>query len=313
MATISILVLGYISLTRLPLALMPEMQSSRLRVQVDYPSSSPEEIERIISRPLEQYLSTLNGLETISAQSRTSGSNISLEFVDGMDMDLVALEVRDRLDQARPSLPDDVERIMIRRWQTTDMPVIQFSIGWTGDKDSLYRVVDEIIRRRIERINGVASVDLRGADEKQIIVEVDDGLLQAYGIDSFTLSQALNSNNVSLTGGYIISGEKKFTLRSIGEYKTAEDIKRVPLTKNGLTIGDVAQVRFDFPKQYNFSRLNGEDAVTMMVYKASTANVVAVCAGIREELKAIQELPAVKGKLTIQIFFDTSSTRSWIP
>ena len=306
MATISVLVLGYISLTRLPLALMPEMQSSHLRVQVDYPSSSPEEIERTISRPLEEYLSTLNGLETITAQSRTSGANISLEFVDGMDMDIVSLEVRDRIDQARGDLPDDVERIMIRRWQTTDMPVFRFAIGWTGDKDSLYRVVDEIISRRIERISGVASVDLRGADEKQIIVEVDDGLLQAYGIDSYTLAQALNSNNVSLTGGYIISGEKKFTLRSIGEYTTIEDIKGVPLTKNGLTIGDVAQVRFDFPKQYNFSRLNGEDAVTMMVYKASTANVVAVCKGIREELEAIQEIPSLKGLLTIQIYDDMS-------
>ncbi len=306
MATISVLVLGYIALTRLPLALLPEMSSSHLRVQVDYPSSSPEEIERIISRPLEEYLSTLNGLESISTWSRTSGANVSLEFVDGMDMDIVSLEVRDRLDQARANLPDDVERIMIRRWQTTDMPIFRFAIGWTGDKDSLYRVVDEIITRRIERINGVASVDLRGADEKQIIVEVDDGLLQAYGIDSFTLSQALNSNNISLTGGYIMSGDKKFTLRSIGEYRTIEDIKKVPLTRNGLTIGDVADIRFDFPEQYDFSRLNGEEAVTMMVYKASTANVVSVCQDIQEELVAIQEMPSLSGKLTIQVYNDQS-------
>ena len=102
MATISVLVLGYIALTRLPLALLPEMSSSHLRVQVDYPSSSPEEIERIISRPLEEYLSTLDGLESISTYSRTSGSNVSLEFRDGMDMDMASLEVRDRIDQARP-------------------------------------------------------------------------------------------------------------------------------------------------------------------------------------------------------------------
>lgn len=306
MATISVLVMGYIALTRLPLALLPEMSSSHLRVQVDYPSSSPEEIERIISRPLEVYLSTLDGLESISTNSRTSGSSISLEFKDGMDMDMVSLEVRDRLDQARPELPDDVERINIRRFQTTDMPIFRFSIGWTGDKDNLYRVVDEIVTRRIERINGVASVDLRGADEKQVMIEVDDGLLQAYGIDSYNLSQVLNSNNISLTGGYIMSGDKKYTLRSIGEYKTIEDIKSVPLTRNGITIGDVADVRFDFPEQYNFSRLNGEDAVTMMVYKASTANVVAVCEGIQAELAAIQEIPSLKENLFIQIFDDQS-------
>ena len=306
MATISVLVMGYIALTRLPLALMPEMSFSHLRVQVDYPSSSPEEIERIISRPLEVYLSTLDGLESISTNSRTSGSSISLEFKDGMDMDMVSLEVRDRLDQARPELPDDVERINIRRFQTTDMPIFRFSIGWIGDKDSLYRVVDEIVTRRIERINGVASIDLRGADEKQVIIEVDDGLLQAYGIDSYNLSQALNSNNVSLTGGYIMSGDKKYTLRSMGEYKTIEDIKSVPLTRNGITIGDVAEVRFDFPEQYNFSRLNGEDAVTMMVYKASTANVVAVCEGIQAELDAMQEIPSLKENLSIQVFDDQS-------
>lgn len=306
MATISVLVLGYIALTRLPLALLPEIEGSHLRVQVDYPSSSPEEIERTISRPLEEYLSTLDGLESISTWSRTSGANVSLEFLDGMDMDMVSLDVRDRLDQARTELPDDVERIMIRRWQTTDMPIFRFSIGWTGDKDSLYRVVDEIVTRRVERINGVASVDLRGADDKQIIVEVDDGLLQAYGLDSFSLSQALNNNNVSLTGGYIMSGDKKYTLRSIGEYKTIDDIKRVPLTENGLTIGDVAEVRFDFPKQYDFSRLNGEEAVTMMVYKASNANVVSVCQSIREELEAIEAMPSLEGNLTIQIYDDMS-------
>ncbi len=306
MVTISILVLGYIALTRLPLTMLPELSSSNLRVSVDYPSSSPEEVRRSITRPLEEYLSTLDGLEKIESTSSSSGSSVRLEFKDGMDMDLAALEVRDRIDQVRNDLPDDVERVRIRRWQTTDMPVFRFSVSWDGEREDLFRLVEDVVTRRLERVEGVASVDLRGVDAKQIIVELNDRLLQTHGIDVFQLSQTLRNNNVNLSGGYVIEGGTKYTLRTVGEFASVEEIEALPLPGGRITIGDVASVRYDFPERDSFARLNGIEAVTVSVYKASTANVVGVCRGVQKELETIRDLPTMEGRLNFKVFFDQS-------
>ncbi|MDA2927870.1 efflux RND transporter permease subunit, partial [Acidobacteria bacterium AH-259-G07] len=306
MVTVSILVLGCISLGRLPLTLLPEYSSSSLSVFVNYPSSSPEEVERNITRPLEGVLSTLNSLKSIRSTSSSSGSSIRIEFEQGTNMDLVSLEIRDRLDQVRNQLPDDIERVYLRRWQTTDFPVFRFSIGWSGDRDKLYQFTEEVLRRRLERIDGVANLDVRGLDAKEIIIDLDENLLHAHGIDVFNLRQVLRTNNINLSGGYIIEGGKKYTLRTVGEFMDLEDISSLPLQRGRLTLGDVASVRYDFPLKNSFARLNGQDAVTMYVYKASTANVVSVCRAIREELEAIEREPAYSGQLTIQVFRDQS-------
>jgi HAE1 family hydrophobic/amphiphilic exporter-1 len=306
MATLSVLVLGYISLGKLPLTLLPELSSSHLRVQVDYPSSSPEEVQRNITKPLEEFLSTLDGLERIDSNSSNSGASIGIEFKDGMDMDMAALEVRDRIDQVRNLLPTDVERVQIRRWQTTDMPVFRFSVGWKGDRESLFQVTEDILIRRLERVDGVANVDLRGVEEKQIIVTLNDRALQAYGVDVFNLSQVLRTNNTNLSGGYVIEGEKKYTMRTVGEFTTVEEIRNLPIAGGRLILGDVAKVEYAFPERDSFSRLNGEEAITVYVYKASTANVVEVCQGVRKELESIAELPNLKGKLEFQVYNDQS-------
>ena len=306
MVTVSTLVLGFISVGLLPLTLLPEFASSNLRVSVDYPSSSPEEVRRNITRPLEEYLSTLDGLEKIESTSSNSGSSIRLEFQDGMDMDIASLDVRDRIDQVRNDLPDDVERVRIFRFQSTDMPIFRFSVGWKDDRESLFRFTEDVLKRRLERIDGVANVDLRGSEAKQIIVDLNEARLQGYGVDIFNLGQTLRMNNLSLSGGYIVDGQKKYTLRVVGEYATPEEIEDLPLQGGRLKVGDVAGVSYEFPERESFSRLNGEEAVTVYVYKASTANVVSVCRGVREELELIQKMPTYSGKLAVQVYSDQS-------
>jgi len=306
MATLSVLVLGYISLGKLPLTLMPELTSSHLRVEVDYPSSSPEEVQRNITKPLEEFLSTLDGLERLESTSSNSGSSISIEFKEGMDMDMASLEVRDRIDQVRNTLPDDVERVEIRRWQTTDFPILRFSVGWSGDRDSLFQVTQDVLIRRLERVDGVANVDLRGVEEKQIIITLNDRALQAYGVDVFNLSNILRNNNTNLSGGYVLEGDKKYTLRTVGELTTAEEISNLPIAGGNLVIADVASVKYDFPERDSFSRLNGQEAITVYVYKASTANVVDVCSNVRDELDLIKTTPDLQDKMELQIYSDQS-------
>ena len=132
MVIVSIIVLGLLALQRLPLAFLPNFSSDNVDISVPYASSSPEEVERLITRPIEEIMSTLPHLENISSTSSPEEARIEVEFVEGTDMGLASVGVRDRLDRVRPQLPDDVDRINIRRWQSTDFPVIQPCLGWSG-------------------------------------------------------------------------------------------------------------------------------------------------------------------------------------
>ena len=306
MAVLSVLVLGYISLQRLPLELMPEFSSTRASVNVDYPSSSPTEVERDITRPLEEVLSTLENLETMSSTSSSGGSNISLEFKAGSNMDLVSLEIRDRLDQVKNRLPDEVERTTIRRHQSGDRPIFSFSIGWQGARKELFNFVEEVVRPRLERVPGVANVESRGIQAKQVIIELDPARLDAHGVDLSALSQSLRNNNVNLSGGYVIEGGKKFTLRTVGEFENAQEIEDFPLLGGKIKLGDLGVVRFDFPEKRSFSRLNGEESITIQVFKASTANVVSVCQDVAAALAKLEAEPRYADILSIQTFSDQS-------
>jgi HAE1 family hydrophobic/amphiphilic exporter-1 len=183
MIILSIIVLGFLALERLPLAFLPNFSSDDVDINIPYDSSSPEEVERLITRPIEEIMSTLPHLEELSSTSSSEGSRIEVEFADGADMGLASVAVRDRLDRVRPLLPDDVDRIDIRRWQSTDFPVIQFSLAWEGRVDELYDIVTKIIVPRIQRIEGVANVEIGGLDERQVLVELDFERMRAHHID----------------------------------------------------------------------------------------------------------------------------------
>ena len=154
MCVLGVTVLGWLSLQRLPLEFLPAFSSSHISVQAPYPSSSPEETERLIVRPLEDILGTINGIDTLTATASSSSGTVTVEFVDGTDMDLAAVEVRDRVDRVRGLMPDDLERVFIRRFQSTDIPVLRFDLSANWESERLYRFVEDVVQRRLERIDG---------------------------------------------------------------------------------------------------------------------------------------------------------------
>ncbi len=305
MATLLVIVLGWISLNRLPLAFMPEMSSTRLSIYVPYSSSSPEEVERLITQPIEDLVSTVSNLDNVTSTSSANGSQVSVQFKDGTDMDVAAMEIRDRVDRAWQYLPDDVELIRIRRWQSTDMPIFNFSLSWNRSKTELVEFVNNVIEPRIERIEGVANVDVSGVEKKVIMVELNQALLRAHHIDVYQLIQSLRANNMNLSGGYIFDGGRKFTIRTIGEFKSVSEIARVPIRGTNIYLKDVANVRYDYPTKTRYRHLNGRDAVILSVYKASNANVVDVAKRIKNLLSEFEHNTQYAG-LNIQVFRDQS-------
>lgn len=285
---ICICVMGIISLGKLPLTFLPEISSSRLNVSVPYRSSSPEEVQEMITIHVEDVLSSISRLERLTSRSSSSNANVSLEFEDGVDMDLAAMEVRNRIDLVWPKLPSDVDNIRIRRFQSTDLPTLNFNVSWDKSKDKLHDLVEYQIVPRLQRIEGVGNVDLRGIDQKKVLVEMDQELLRSHKIDSFNLLQSLRNNNQNLSAGYIFDAGKKYNLRVIGEFKSVDEIARVPVRGTNLYLEDVATVKYDAPEKTRFQRLNGKDAISLSVYKTSSANVVDVCNKVKKVLNDLQ-------------------------
>jgi HAE1 family hydrophobic/amphiphilic exporter-1 len=305
MIVLGVLVLGWVSLTRLPLEFLPTFSSSNIWVWAPYPSASPEETERRIVRPLEDSLGTINGIETLSARAASDSGNVSITFEDGTDMDLAAVEVRDRVDRVRNLLPADLRRVFVRRFQSEDLPVLRFHLSAPWKKDRLQNFVEEVVQRRLERLEGVAQVEVRGMQVAQVRVELVPALREAHGLDVRQVAQTLRQANVTLSGGYIEEGSRRLLVRSIGQFQSLDEIRNQPLGSSGLRVGDVARVSYSYPRQDEFNFLNGREALTVRVYKASTANLLAVADRVKAELARIHEMPEAEG-LHTRVYRDSS-------
>ena len=290
MIAVGLIVLGYVSLTRLPLEFLPSFGANSLWVSVDYESSSPEETERLVVRPLEESLGTIPGITVLTATANANSGNVSIEFNEAADMDLMVVEARDRVDRVRHLLPDDIERINIRRFQSSDIPILQFHLGAPWERERLFDFAEDFVQPRLERLEGVASVDVRGVRRRELRVSMDQRRMAALNVDVRDISTVLSQNNVNVSGGTITDGSRKFIVRTVGEFRRPEEIRETPIGDSGLRLSDVADVTYEFPTQTSFDYLNGEEAVTFRVYKASNANVLDVADGVKAEMAEVASI-----------------------
>ena len=304
MATLSMIVLGVISLTRLPLESFPSISSLGVNVNVSYPSSSPEEVERDITRPLEESLALLGNIDRISATSTSSNSSVRVEFKAGTDMDIATMEVRERVEAVRGNLPADVRNVRIRRWQSDERPSVYANVAWRGQGDRLFDIYRKVIEPQLLRLDGVANVTVEGIDEKQLIVWLDQQRLQDHDVSLPYLSRQVRDNNVNVSLGRVLDGGQRYQVRALGEFARAGEIGELPLAGTSLRLEDVGPVDYDYPEKKRYERLNGADAVTVEVYKSSTANLVDMAADVRGALEEIELSYA--GDLEIEIVRDRS-------
>ncbi len=305
MATLGVLVLGWLSLSRLPLEFLPLFQSSNISVRVPYQSSSPEEVERSIIWPLEDSLRTINGVRMLRSRASGNSASVDIEFQDGTDMELAAVDVRDRIDRARDQLPSDVERIHVRRFQSTDIPVLRSSLSAPWTQDELNDFVEDVLLPRIERLEGVAQAEVWGMLSRELRIELLPDRMAALGVDVRELRQVLQSNHVNVSGGYLREGSRRLLVRTVGEFRTPDEIRRLPIRADGLRVADVADVKFGYPDKYEYSFLNGTEAISLSVNKTSNANLLEVVNRVKAELEAIRQTPEGEG-LEFRHFHDTS-------
>jgi HAE1 family hydrophobic/amphiphilic exporter-1 len=287
MAVLGVVVLGWLSLTRLPLEFLPSFSATNISVQVPYPSASPSEVEQRIVRPLEDSLGTINGLETMQAIAAQGSATFNITFVVGTDMDLASVDVRDRIDRVRDRLPADVEQVRIRRFQSTDIPILRSSISAPMPRDEFYDFVERTLQPRLERIDGVAQVSVQGVRSRDLLVELIPARVEGANLDIRQLSSTLRENHVNVSGGTLREGSQRYLVRTVGELDSLQAIRALPIRADGLRLGDVATVSFDYPRRTSYSYLNGEDSVAIAINKASTANLLEVVNRVKEEYERV--------------------------
>jgi len=294
---IAILVIGFIAFQQIPIELLPTgFRAPFLGVWVPYRNANPREIEEQIARPVEEEVRTINGVKTVRSFSHTDGCWIGLEFVQGTDMDFAYDQLRDRMERVRPQLPDDLDRYYLRKFGQDDEPVIMLSISIPESVEDPYYLVEHYIKRPIERIDGVANIEVWGAFEKVIQILVNQDKVDAYGINLFETIQHLRQDNFAISSGWVNEGEKKFLVRSLGRFRNLDDIRRIPLNQAGLTIGQIADVTYDVPERNWQQRVNRQPSIKLAIYKESLANTVALSHQLKEMLEnEIAQLPILAG------------------
>ncbi len=306
MAVVAVLVLGWISLGRLPLEFLPTISSSNISVRASYPSASPEEVARRIVQPLEDSLGTLNGLDRLSSQAAADSGRIDISFVDGTDMDMAAVEVRDRVDRIRHLLPEDLRRINIRRFQTSDIPVLRLHASASWERDRLYLFVEQVVQKRLERLPGVAQVEVRGLRTRELQVRLDPDSLASHGLEARQVGALLRDNHLNVSAGHFDESGRRIQIRVLGELNGLDEIRRLPLGVAGLRLADVAEIAYTYPEQEEFNFLNGQESLSLRIYKASNANLLEVVDAAKAELSALLAEPESAG-FQSRIYSDASS------
>jgi HAE1 family hydrophobic/amphiphilic exporter-1 len=295
MIFLSFVVIGLISSRLLPLEFFPELDAPFVSINIPYPNSTPEEVEREITRPVEEILATLSDVKRMVSNSSENSTNIFLEFDWGVDTDIKAIEAKERIESIRSQLPLDVERISIEQLSTSDLPILVTRISSRRDLSNSYDMLNRLLKRRIERIRGVSKVEMYGVEKKQILIQLQADRIIAHHIDLNRLSQVLRNSNFMVTGGRITDSNRRFTVRPKGEISTVDEINDLIVGDNGLKLGDIANVSRQMPELDYGRHLNQTYAIGLDVFKESGANIVDVGRRVKETITEISQDPRMEG------------------
>ncbi|ABR46425.1 acriflavin resistance protein [Alkaliphilus metalliredigens QYMF] len=291
MLMLVILLLGGISLARLPLDLMPDIEIPVVIVTTSYSGVGPHEMENLVTRPIEDTVATVSDLEAVTSVSSQGSSMVMARFDFGTDMDFAALEMREKVDMARGRLPDGATSPMVMKLDPNAMPVVMLSLSNGADLFELQTLAEDTIQPRLERISGVASVSIIGDYTNEIEIKVDQQQLNAYGIGIDQLTQVISASNMNMPGGTVERGAEKLTIRTMGEFETVEEIGELPITLPSgsiIRLKDVAAVEVIQKEISTISRTNSQNGIGIQIQKQSGTNTVQVANSIDREVEKLR-------------------------
>lgn len=288
---LTILVVGLIASLGIPVELFPRGYTGQnLTVFVPWQNSPTQEVLDKIARPLEDELGTVRGIARVSSYSTVGRCNLFLNFKQGTDMDIAYREVRDRIQRARLFFPDDVDRVFIRKEDASGIPVAVVGLAIDPALTDYYELIQRELIQPLERLDGVATVRADGLEEKEILIEVDKKLLESNGINPFEVTQDLRSDNFSMASGNVRDSGKKFSLRSIANYKSLDELENRSITPT-VRLKDVARIKYEEPEKRYSVRVNSRPAVALVIMKEGEANTVDVSTRLKATIESIKKNP----------------------
>lgn len=291
MLILVVLVLGFISFTRLPIDLMPDITFPTLVVSTSYPNTAPEEMEQIITRPIEEALSSVPGVEEIFSRSSQGSSSVRVMFDWGINLEEAANDIRERIDRIVGRFPEEVQRPTLRKFDPAQMPVLMIGVLSELDPVQVRKIIDEQVSYRLERVPGVASSDIWGGLEREIQVNLLPDKVKALGLPLDVIISKIRQENIDMPAGTIEKGNYEIVIRVPGVYNNIEQIKEtIVAIREGAAIRlkDIANVEDTYRRITRIARVNDLPGIRMAIYKQSGENTVNIVEGVKKELEQIQ-------------------------
>jgi hydrophobic/amphiphilic exporter-1 (mainly G- bacteria), HAE1 family len=306
MAALAVIAFGIVGYGRLTLELFPDITYPSLTVQTEFPDTAPQEVENLVSRPVEEAVGVLRGLQAIHSVSRAGISEVTMEFAWGSDMDQLSLEVREKLD--RLILPEEAADPIVLRFDPSFDPTLRLALSGPDDLTILRRIADKQIKQDFETLTGVASASIKGGLEEEIQIDVDQHRLAVLNIPIERVRAVVGSSNVNLPGGALRGRDSQFLIRTVNEFEDLDEIRGLIIRQTGgasVTLGEVAEVVRGSKDRDEITRVNGSESVEIAIYKEGDANAVSVAAGVRDRLAYWQDGRLPEG-YTLTVLFDQS-------
>ena len=302
MLFVSMFVIGLIAAVRLPLEALPEISFPGVFINLPYPGSTPEEVERMVLRPAEEALATMSGLEKLEGTARADGATVFVQYSDwDTNVQIAASEARERLDAIRDELPDDFQRYFVGNWSSADAPILEIHLAGDTDLSQAYDLLEREFQRPIERVDGVAKVEIGGAPPNEVEIAIDPDRLVAHGLSLNELTSRLQSLNFSMAAGEIEADGHRLRVQPVGELKNLDQLRNLVVNDSGVRLGDVAEIGLKKERMTMGRQLDGRPSVSLDIFKEREANLVDVSSRVLDEIERIRKQPALQG---IQIKVD---------
>ena len=300
MVFLAIAAIGLISSRLLPLEEFQAITFPGMQVRIPYLGSTPEEVERLVTRPVEEALATLPGIKQVRSTSTADGASFQIDLNWGRALEAATFDIRAKLDSIRPQLPAGADRVIVQTFSSADQAVVVVRLSATQDLSREYDMLEKYLKRPLERIPGVARIDLQGVQRREVRVLVDADRAAANGIDLPALSLALQKSNFAVSAGEITERGRRFIVRPLGEFHSVEDVENL-LIRPGLRLSDVASVALVTPPTEIGRHVDRRPAIGLDVFKTTEANVVDVVGRVLVALETAREVPSLQGVKVVVI------------
>lgn len=283
--------LGILGYTKLGAELLPSMTIPVITVSTTYNGASADDVKKDIVKPMEDAISGIAGIDTISSTSREGSGTVVIQFKQDADMNTAFLDVQKSVSKAQGKLPNDAGTPVISKIDTNAMSVMTLAVSGTASFDEIYNQADKI-KTELEKVSGVGQVSLGGADKKELIIKLDKTAIEYYGITINSILSRLKSDNVSMPAGQIKQDKISQSIRVVGEFENIDEVKNVLIsTNNGgkVRLGEISDIKLEYPEATSLTKLNGKKTISIDIQKQSDANVVEVVNNIKDKMTELEK------------------------